>query len=388
MAIRTTFELFDIISDNADLHIDAKDKAGDTQHVVSASDARRYIIRKYATRRYTMLSGGTVTAADAGTSFVEDFTLWIKNRQHNIDKQYQALFNYDYSPIENVDRYETESVERDLSTLYGKTDTESGTDTTNFGKVDTLSGSDSTTYGKVDTLSGSDSTNYGKVDTLSGTDSLQHGKVETNSGTDTTNFGKVETNSGNDVITDSGSDTTTRNGDHTTTTTKAGFNSPNAYTPSEKVAENFDDLEDETSFGKVETTAHGHKVTDSGSEGLVHGHVVTDSGTDSTTYGKKNTESGSDSITYGKKNTESGSDSVTYGKKNTESGSDSVTYGHKNTQGGTDKTDDDTSRELHVHGNVGVSTNNQLIEAEIEMRNMSLAEMLLDNFINDYTYYS
>ena len=360
MAIRTTFELYDIIGNNTDLHIDATDKEGNTQHVITAADARRYVKRKYGERRYTMLSGGTVTTADAGASLLEDFTLWVKNRQHNIDRQYQALFDYEYSPIENVDRYENETIEKDATTTYGKVDTESGTDTTNYGKVDTLSGSDSTTYGKVDTLSG--------------TDSLQHGKIETNSGTDTTNYGKVETHSGNDVVTDSGDETTTRNGDHTTTTTKAGFNAPNAYTPSEKVAENFDDLEDKTDFGKVETTAHGHKVTDSGSEGLVHGHVVTDSGTDSTTYGKKNTESGSDSVTYG--------------KKNTESGSDSTTYGHKNTQSGDDVLDDDTERTLHVHGNIGVTTNNQLIEAELEMRMMSLAEMLLDNFVNDYTFYS
>jgi hypothetical protein len=52
----------------------------------------------------------------------------VNNRQHNIDKMYQALFDYNYSPIENVDRYETETIDRDVDTTYGRKNTQSGSD--------------------------------------------------------------------------------------------------------------------------------------------------------------------------------------------------------------------------------------------------------------------
>ena len=361
MAIKTTFELFDIVTNTADLHINATDIDGNTQTIISAPDSRRYITRKYGTRYYSVLTGSyPATSQDATLNFIEDFTLWIKNRQHNIDRQYQALFDYDYSPIENVDRHETETINRDLETKYGRTDTKSGTDTTQYGRIDTLSGEDETTYGRTDTLSGEDETTYGRTDTLSGEDETTYGKVETNGGTDT--------------VTLSGTDTNTKNGTHETVTEKAGFNAPNSYTNAEKVTETFTDYEEETDYGKVETT--------------VNGHTVTESGSDTIEYGKTNTQSGSDTVSYGKVNTQGGSDTIDYGKTNTASGSDSFTHGEKNTQGGTDTTDDDTSRTLWVHGNIGVTRSDELVAFEIETRKLCLAEILLDNFINDYTYYS
>ena len=73
---------------------------------------------------------------------------------------------------------------------------------------------------------------------------------------------------------------------------------------------------------------------------------------------------------------------------NTQSGTDSTQYGHVNTQSGTDSTDHDSERTLHVHGNIGVTSNVQLLTEEETYRLQSLAELLIDNFINDYTYYS
>lgn len=362
MAVKTTYELFDIVDANKDYSIKATDLDGVLQTVISSDNAVRYITRKYGERKYAVLTGGS-TPADLSygkTELHTDFRLWLVNRQHNIDKQYQALFDYDYSPIENVDRYENETINRDISTEYGKTDTESGSDTTSYGRIDTESGSDTTSYGKTDTESGTDSTTYGKTDT--------------ESGTDRTTYGKTETNSGQDVVTDGGMDQTIKGGDHTTETQKAGFNAPNSYTPAEKVIDSYSDWLEEEDYGKTETTAHGH--------------VVTNGGQDSIAYGKTNTQGGQDSISYGKTNTQSGEDEIEYGKTITQSGEDEISYGKVNTQGGEDTTDDDTSRTLHVHGNIGVTTNNQLIDAELNMRMISLAEMLLDNFINDYTYYA
>ena len=277
MAVRANFELFDIVDANSDFSISATDLSGNTQNITSSANTVQYMLHKYGTRYYPVLRGGVApTISDAKTDFNNDFRLWVLNRQHNIDKLYQSMFDYDYSPIENVDRYESETINKDIDTTYGKAVTEGG--------------SDSTTYGKTLTKTGND------TDTKTGTETLGISGGETN---------EVQ---------------------------KAGFNSPNAYTPDSKNIQAYQSREDRTTFNTTE--GHAHNTTD------------TEGGTDRTTYGKTVTDSGSDSV------------------------------------------NDDTIRTLRVHGNIGVTSNVQLLTQEEEYRLQSLAELLLDNFINDYTYYS
>lgn len=317
MAVRTNYELIDILDAGKDYSITATDLEDTTQTVITSANAMQYMSRKYATRFYSVLRGGTpATATDATNDFASDFRLWLTNRQHNIDKLYQSMFDYDYSPIENVDRHESETIDATDATTYGKKDTQSGTDSVTYGKKDTESGTDSTTYGKKDTQSGTDSVTYGKKDTESGTDTLTKGGSEVH---------EID---------------------------KAGFNSPSTYS---------NDTKDTLSFTNR-------------TEGTKYGHVNTESGTDSTQYGHTNTQSGTDSTQYG--------------HTNTQSGTDSTQYGHTNTQSGTDSTDHDSERTLHVHGNIGVTSNVQLLTEEENYRLQSLAELLIDNFIYDYTYYS
>ena len=278
MAIVTTFELYDFLNANeSDLSIKATDKDGILQTVISSDGAERYMLRKYGTRRYSVLTGmNPADADDVLQNFVEDFRSWVNNRQRNIDLQYQALFDYDYSPIDNYDRYESETVDDDTEVSYGRTDTEGGSDR------------------------------------------LQHGHTIANTGTT--------------ASADTGTDTVTRTGNEVHETEKAGFNSPNSYTNDTKLSDTYNSVRDATAYGKTNT------VTDNTTE--THG------GTDTTTYGKTNT------------------------------------------QGGKDSTEKDVKRELHAHGNIGVTTSTSMISELIDARNMSLAEMLLDNFINDYTFYS
>lgn len=277
MAVRANFELFDIIDANSDFSINATDLSNNTQTITSSANTVQYMIHKYGTRYYPVLRGGVApTISDAKSDFNNDFRLWVLNRQHNIDKLYQSMFDYDYSPIENVDRYESETINKDIDTTYGKAVTEGG--------------SDSITYGKTLTKTGND------TDTKTGTETLGISGGETN---------EVQ---------------------------KAGFNSPNSYTPDSKNIQAYQSREDRTTFNTTE--GHAHNTTD------------TEGGTDRNTYGKTVTDSGSDSV------------------------------------------NDDTVRSLRVHGNVGVTSNVQLLTQEEEYRLQSLAELLLDNFINDYTYYS
>lgn len=277
MAVRTNYELIDIISPNDDFSISATDLNNNTQVVISSANAIQYIKHKFATRLYSVLRGLTpATKEEASSDFSNDYRLWLTNRQHNIDKLYQSMFDYEYSPIENVDRYENETINKDVDTTYGKATTEGG--------------NDSVTYGKTHTKTGND------TDSKTGTDIIAYDGTETN------------------VV------------------QKAGFNSPNTYTPDTKNIQDFDARTDRTTYNTTET--FGHNTTD------------TDSGTDRTTYGKTITDSGSDTV------------------------------------------NDDTIRTLRVHGNIGVTSNVQLLTQEEEYRMQSLAEMLIDNFINDYTFYS
>lgn len=305
MATRTNFELFDIVDATGDFSISATDLEGQSVQIISSSNARRYINRKYATRKYSVLTGlDPATIADAKSDFKEDYRLWILNRQHNIDRMYQAMFDRDYNPIENVFRHE----------------------------VETIDATDATTYGRVDTESGTNSTTYGKKDTESGTTTVQSSKTGSDDNTITNN--------------DAGSDEISKAGAETHEIEKAGFNAPSTYS---------NDTKDTLSYTSRK---------------------------DTTTYGKRNT------VTEDLGHTESGTDSTSHGKVVTESGTDSLQFGHKNTASGSDSTDHDSERELNVNANVGVSSAQDLIEQEINLRMKSLAEMLIDNFINDYTYYS
>ena len=316
MAIRTNYELIDILSGENDFSISATDLNNITKVITSTDNTLQYFKHKYGTRIYSTLRGvSPATKSEAYNDFSLDFRAWVSNRQHNIDKLYQSMFDYEYSPIENVDRYENETINTDTLTDYGKTETRTGTDTTTYGKTDT------TTYGKTDT------TTYGK--------------------TDTTTYGKTDTRAIENIEEKTGYDTLGKSGAEITTNTKAGFNSPNSYTPDSKSVTNYESYEDRNTYNTT---------------------VQTDT-TDT------NTEGGSNSLAS------TGSDT------NRSGGSDSLAKSESISHGGEDSTSNDTLRTLRVHGNIGVTSNVDLLEQEERYRLQSLAELLLDNFINDYTFY-
>lgn len=154
---------------------------------------------------------------------------------------------------------------------------------------------------------------------LGGSDTLTHGETHTLSGRD------VDTLSGSDVDTLSGSDNTQASGIDTVTNGTStmhnvfGYNSSNASPSSQDV--NSGDTT--TQYGKKDTTNYG-KI-------------------DTMAYGK------TDTLAYGKTDTASGSDITGYGK------TDDFTHGHI-----------ETYNRLR-HGNIGVTTNDQLITEEYTM---------------------
>lgn len=340
MAIRTNYELIDILSGENDFSISATDLSNTTKIISSTDNTLQYFKHKYGTRIYSTLRGvSPATKSEAYNDFSLDFRAWVSNRQHNIDKLYQSMFDYEYSPIENVDRYENETINTDTLTDYGKTETRTGTDTTTYGKTDT------TTYGKTDT------TTYGKTDTTT------YGK------TDTTTYGKTDTRSIENIEEKTGYDTLGKSGAEITENTKAGFNSPNSYTPDSKSVTNYESYEDRNTYNTTVQTDTTDTNTEGGSDSLAS------TGSDTNRLG------GTDSLAS------TGSDT------NRSGGSDSLAKSESVSHGGEDSISNDTLRTLRVHGNIGVTSNVDLLEQEERYRLQSLVELLLDNFINDYTFY-
>ena len=348
--------IFDVVTDATvgNYQITATDLEGATQTVISNENARMYLKRRYAGRTFL-----TYDDEDAKATLAAAFSLFKANRQHNIDKLYQAVFDYDYSPIENVDRYETEETTRDDDLKHGHVVTDGGTDTLSHGEVITDGGTDRIVHGHTVTDGGTETYQHGHTVTDSGSDRLSHGETHTLSGTDV-NGGTT------------GSKTTTRPTE-TVTNTKAGFNSPNSYTPESK---------------SVKDYSGNETVTDTQKYSTQYGKTDTASGTDQTTYGKVVTNGGTDTTGFGKTVTEGGTDQTQHGKTETHSGSDQTTYGKTETHSGKDERDETIERELRVHGNIGVTSNVDLITQEIDLRLKSIAEMLLDDFVNQYTYYA
>lgn len=306
MAVKTIYEMFDLVFNDEflNLSISGTDINNVEQTIISSVNAKKYIKQKYATRQFPVILGDSATLSDAKTAWQEIYTLYLLNHKHGIDKRMQALMDYDYSPIENVDRYETE------------------------------------------TITGSESGTKSNTTTNNLTNSTQYGRTETNSGTDTTTFGHVVTESGTDTLRRTGTDTLEKDGSIVNTTEKAGYNAPNSYTADTKNTETYNNYTEENTHGTSDATTFGHKDTNSGSDTFAHGHVVTNGGID------------------------------------TESQTGTVT------DAGTSSGTSNSSRTLRTHGNIGVTTNTHLIEEELELRKISLAEEIIDAIINDYTYYS
>ena len=176
--------------------------------------------------------------------------------------------------------------------------------------------------------SGKDSTQLSgnDIDTLSGTD------TDTLSGNDTTTRGYTNYN-----------ESSTRTGDDTTERTVSAFDS-GTYQPAEKTVETFGSVKDskdisgsyndKTDYGKVDTMAYG-KV---------------------------------DTMAYGRK------DETEYGRKDTTTFNSTLTDRHT----GDEKY---TSR---IHGNIGVTTSQQMITSELELRKFDIYEEIAGRFEHEF----
>lgn len=329
MAVKTTMEIIDFLDNtDKDYSIHATNLDLNDVELISSDNVYRYIIRKYADRKYSLILGIPSNNETMNTEFHNDFRLWLLNRKRNIDRMYQTLYDYNYVPIENYNRTETETEQIEDNFAHGHVISDEGSNTTYYGKTETMGGSDRTTYGKVDSLTG--------TDTTATTETIVEDKSDHHTGTET------EIKSGSEI----------------TTNEKSAFNSPSSYTPDTKTTLQYNGVGKETTFNDT--------------------HTIDDDRERSET----------ETVTHNTAETLSGSDSVSYGKTDTLSGHDEVESANVSTHSGTDTDNKESERNMHAFGNIGVTTNQKMVTEEMEVRKIALAEMLINNFIDDYTFYS
>lgn len=253
--------------------------------------------------------------------FRDMVTHWFTVKQWTIEHLINVI-NAEYSPIENYDRYE------DITDSSTGSETEHNTGRYN----DTHSGTD------MESSSGT----YN--DTHSGNDK------ESSSGTDTEkSSGKYnDTHSGNDKESNSGN---IKNND-TTENTVSAYNS-SSYQPDTK-----------ETVSKNETHADDKTFT--------HGHKLSNTHEDNKNFTHENDKT------------------FTHGHKLSNTHEDDKTFTHGHTLSNTHEDDKtvsrsgDNTRTAHLHGNIGVTTNQQLIEQELELlRHFDIYGYIAERFEED-----
>ena len=355
---------------------------------------------------------GDMYAMLSETNPMSDFRLkwtnFTNSEQVNLDAIYKA-YSSEYNPIENYSMTETgkdNSVVKNTGTVANvKSENISGTDAT------TTENTDTTTYGKNVTTenNNTNTTKYGKVDTQSGTDTTTttYGKVNTLGGSDTLTdtIAEKDKNSGSDINVISESHKTVDSGNDSVKT-DYGKNTLHKTT-------SYDDetLRNEYSDGDsgtdTNTTTYGKtsNLTDTGNNQLTFGKIVDRTGenTHSTKYGRTDTNSGKDAVDlkHGLTDTLSGSDVVTNGGTETvaNSGDDKlVSKGNvsretsNTTQSNDTRTDNlqntsDATHELKRSGNIGVTTSQQMIDSELQLRKYNVLYNYLRRFAIAYLFY-
>lgn len=262
------------------------------------------------------------------------------HKQIDIWERLYATTQYEYNPIENYNRYETGS-----DTGTGRT-THSGTDTT----------TETTTHGGTDGRT--EATTTGGKDTLDM--SRREGGTEGKTGTINMEQGGTETEETTSSVEQGGQDKVV--GTDTKGHWIAGYDSqPSGQDDGlVKQTRDQDDATTTTTYGKTE-------------EGT---------GSKTTTFGKTEDTETEETITFGK--TETNKDETTYGR--TENVQETRTYGETVNRtsglahGEQVATTNDGEHELHAHGNIGVTTTQEMIREQRSIDRFNLYDIIIEDF--------
>lgn len=340
----------------------------------------------------------------------------------NWDKLYLAM-TIDYSPIENVDGFITETTTNTGNKKTTGNSSDTGTDTHDKTGTDKLTntGTDKTATSGSDTVTntGTDTNRTGGQDTVTnsgtdktattGTDTVTNENTESDSSHINSMTGGNQTESYNQALSDQrtvkeGSTTTSVNDGGTSDTVHkiTGYNEETLGTADENITTVKQTVTDTLDRNMTDTTNHtgnsGNSINHQESEERWDNTDKTNNGTSATKYGKTDTRTlDTDETTkYGKTDTRTlDTDETTkYGKTDTRTldtvatttynNSDKETLNLSHNSTGSEDTTGEEKHELHRHGNIGVTTNQQMINEEIELRKKFFLEMIysdVDRFL-------
>ena len=303
---------------------------------------------KYISPLVTRIMGSDDTLSDDKSNTLADMLLKIC--RPNWDKVYEAL-SVDYSPIENTDAYITHNTSTTRKSSGTSNLTDSGTDNHMH------SGSDTRTNTGTDThaLSGTDTTKDTGTDTI------------TKTGTEK-NEGKVDETDYHHSYT---TDTESNPGGTSTTQNQAyGFNSTDPSNDTKSVTTVNQTLTTVHRTVSVKTDKDGKPVKDENGEEIKEPGKNSDDidrkTSDTTTYNTIDTDTKNltESTEYGRKDTETldVTDTTNYNSSDNET----INLSHAGTTSGENSGSE--QYEEHRHGNIGVTTNQQMISKELELR--------------------
>lgn len=303
---------------------------------------------KYISPLVTRIMGCDDTLSDDKSNTLADMLLKIC--RPNWDKVYEAL-SVDYSPIENTDAYITHNTSTTGRSSGTSNLTDSGTDNHMH------SGSDTRTNTGTDThaLSGTDTTKDTGTDTM------------TKTGTEK-NEGKVnETDYHHSYTTDTESNP---GGTSTTQNQAYGFNSSEPSNDTKSVTTVNQTLTTIHRTVSVQTDKDGNPVKDANGEEIKEPGKNSDEidrkTSDTTTYNTVDTDTKNltESTEYGRKDTETldVTDTTNYNSSDNET----INLSHAGTTSGENSGSE--QYEEHRHGNIGVTSNQQMISEELELR--------------------
>ena len=173
-------------------------------------------------------------------------------------------------------------------------------------------------------------------------------------------------------------------------------NSFNLYKQIEAINLKYEPLENYRGFEKTTDTygAKNSKVTNSGNDSIEFQNQSSGTDSNQTTFGEQLENSLNKIVPYNQTNSELSNE--TDNRKNSYVDTNATTYGKKdvqsttNTHGHIINTEDSEHKvihELEKYGNLGVTTSQQMLESELELRKRNIYNEYLDRFIHEYCFY-
>ena len=173
-------------------------------------------------------------------------------------------------------------------------------------------------------------------------------------------------------------------------------NSFNLHKQIEAINLKYEPLENYRGFEKSTDTygAKNSTVTNSGSDSIDFENQASGTDSNQTTFGEQLENLSNKIVPYNQSNSELSNESDN--RKNGYVDTNATTYGKKDTQTTTNthghiiNTEDSEHKvvhELEKYGNLGVTTSQQMLESELELRKRNIYNEYLDRFIHEYCFY-